>query len=130
MLRKLWFQFHWLLGISAGVVLAVIGTTGAMLSFEEELLRAINPGVMTVAARAGARLTTHIKKTRIRYMAPSPRIRFTSKVPFAILLAVALAALTAAFRLAAQDENAGKTIVVIIPSFAERYLSTALFEGL
>jgi cysteine synthase len=40
------------------------------------------------------------------------------------------AALTAAFRLAERDENAGKTIVVIIPSFAERYLSTALFEGL
>lgn len=40
------------------------------------------------------------------------------------------AALTVAFRLAALDENAGKTIVVIVPSFAERYLSTALFEGL
>lgn len=40
------------------------------------------------------------------------------------------AALTAAFRLAALDENAGKTIVVIIPSFAERYLSTALFDGI
>ena len=40
------------------------------------------------------------------------------------------AALVAAYRLAALDENAGKTIVVIIPSFAERYLSTALFEGL
>ena len=40
------------------------------------------------------------------------------------------AALIAAFRLAALDENAGKTIVAIIPSFAERYLSTALFEGL
>jgi cysteine synthase A len=40
------------------------------------------------------------------------------------------AALTAAFRLAALEENAGKTIVAIIPSFAERYLSTALFEGL
>ncbi len=39
------------------------------------------------------------------------------------------AALTAAFRLAALDENAGETIVAIIPSFAERYLSTALFEG-
>jgi cysteine synthase A len=40
------------------------------------------------------------------------------------------AAISAAFRLAATDEYAGKTIVAIIPSFAERYLSTALFDGL
>jgi cysteine synthase A len=40
------------------------------------------------------------------------------------------AALTAAFDVAARDEMAGRTIVTIIPSFAERYLSTALFEGL
>jgi len=40
------------------------------------------------------------------------------------------AALTAAIRIGQRPENEGKNIVVIIPSFAERYLSTALFEGL
>ena len=40
------------------------------------------------------------------------------------------AALTAAFDVAGRDDMAGKLIVAIIPSFAERYVSTALFEGL
>ncbi|BBB25550.1 cysteine synthase A [Amphritea japonica] len=40
------------------------------------------------------------------------------------------AALTAAVRLADQPENADKMIVVILPDSGERYLSTALFDGM
>ncbi len=40
------------------------------------------------------------------------------------------AAIAAAFEVGARPEMEGKMIVTIIPSFAERYLSTALFEGL
>jgi cysteine synthase A len=40
------------------------------------------------------------------------------------------AALAAALEIGARPDMAGKRIVAIIPSFAERYLSTALFEGL
>lgn len=40
------------------------------------------------------------------------------------------AAVAAAVRVAAEDAFAGKTIVVILPDAGERYLSTALFEGI
>jgi len=40
------------------------------------------------------------------------------------------AAATAAIKVGSRDDMAGKTLVAILPSFAERYVSTALFETL
>jgi cysteine synthase A len=55
------------------------------------------------------------------------RVARTDGVPVGISSG---AALVAAFDLAARPDMAGKLIVAIIPSFAERYISTALFDGL
>jgi len=72
--RKLWSQIHWFLGITAGIVLAVVGVTGGLLSFEHEILRAINPGVMTVAPQPGERLTPQQLIERVGAAQPQRRI--------------------------------------------------------
>ena len=52
MFKKVLFQLHWFFGITAGLVLALMGVTGALYSFQEEILLAINPE-MAVTAQAG-----------------------------------------------------------------------------
>ncbi|MGY2293125.1 PepSY domain-containing protein [Pseudomonas sp. SDO528_S397] len=51
MLKKSLFQLHWFFGITAGLVLALMGITGATVSFQDEILRALNPSVLTVQKR-------------------------------------------------------------------------------
>ncbi|MFW0757577.1 PepSY domain-containing protein [Pseudomonas sp. H11T01] len=51
MLKKTLFQLHWFFGISAGLVLALMGITGATVSFQDEILRALNPSVLHVEKR-------------------------------------------------------------------------------
>ncbi|WP_409302050.1 PepSY domain-containing protein [Pseudomonas sp. KCJK8993] len=56
MLKKTLFQLHWFFGISAGLVLALMGITGATVSFEDEILRALNPSVLQVDKRPAGTL--------------------------------------------------------------------------
>ncbi|MEG0861659.1 MAG: sulfite reductase flavoprotein subunit alpha [Pseudomonas sp.] len=51
MLKKSLFQLHWFFGITAGLVLALMGITGAIWSFQDELLQLFNPDVLTVEVR-------------------------------------------------------------------------------
>ncbi|MGO2770065.1 PepSY domain-containing protein [Pseudomonas taetrolens] len=48
MFKKTLFQLHWFFGITAGLVLALMGITGAMVSFQDELLNLLNPSVLKV----------------------------------------------------------------------------------
>ena len=54
--KKTLFQLHWLFGISAGLVLALMGVTGAAYSFQDEILRALNPQVLRVEMREAGML--------------------------------------------------------------------------
>ncbi|MBN6149784.1 sulfite reductase flavoprotein subunit alpha [Xanthomonas sp. AmX2] len=58
MFKKILFQLHWLFGISAGLVLAVMGLSGATLAFQDEIERLANPSLAAVAAQHSAGATT------------------------------------------------------------------------
>ncbi len=51
MLKKVLFQVHWFFGITAGLVLALMGITGALYSFEDEITDALNPEALFVQPR-------------------------------------------------------------------------------
>jgi cysteine synthase A len=91
---------HKIQGIGAGFVPAILDR-----SVIDEILQIGNETALTTARRA-AKL---------------------DGIPVGISSGAALAA---ALELGARPENKGKLIIAIIPSFAERYLSTALFDGM
>lgn len=49
LLKRVLFRLHWAAGISAGLVLAVVGFTGGVLGMEEPVLRLLNPQFELVA---------------------------------------------------------------------------------
>src|SRR5262245_16160286 len=74
MLRYWLFQAHWLVGITAGVVLATVGTTGAILAFETEIVDWLNRDVRTVEARHAPLLPAPELLARIQAAEPTRRI--------------------------------------------------------
>lgn len=57
MFKKTFFQIHWFLGITAGLVLSIIGVTGAIYSYEQQILKWINTDSYTVQAQSGPKLS-------------------------------------------------------------------------
>ena len=67
------FQVHWFLGITAGLVLAVVGVTGGLMSFERQIMEAISPDVARVQT-SGQRLTPDAIAERFRAQQPDSRV--------------------------------------------------------
>lgn len=65
MLKHYLCRLHWLAGLSAGLVLAVMGCTGALYSFSEQLIKLLDPQVTTVQPLAGGLLQPEQLLSRI-----------------------------------------------------------------
>ncbi|GAB2665669.1 PepSY-associated TM helix domain-containing protein [Arenimonas aestuarii] len=77
-MRNVLFQVHWFLGITAGLVLVLVGVTGAMLSYEDAVLRAINPGVLVVPANGRPRLAPGDLLERVQQAMPGRTLQAVS----------------------------------------------------
>jgi sulfite reductase (NADPH) flavoprotein alpha-component len=74
MLKNVWFQIHWFVGITAGVVLAIVGLTGGILSFESEIQSAMNSAVRKVEPASDARLEPAALVSALHEQFPDKRI--------------------------------------------------------
>jgi len=74
MFKKIAFQLHWLMGITAGIVLAIVGVTGAALSFQDELLEALNRGVLTISPQSPPPLRMHELVARVHAAYPDKQV--------------------------------------------------------
>lgn len=69
-LRTLLFRLHWALGLTLGLVLALVGATGALMSYEEALSAWVDRDRAGVAARAAAPLPPETLLARVEAQRP------------------------------------------------------------
>ena len=74
MLRNALFQVHWFVGITVGIVIALVGVTGAILSFEPEILHALNRDVRSVATASAELLPPPELLARLQTDDPARRV--------------------------------------------------------
>ncbi len=94
MFKNVLFQLHWFFGITGGLVLSLMGITGALYSFQDEISTALNPDILQVQIResgvlppaqlvekaqaaagmgvAGLRVFTHENKASQVFFMPKP----------------------------------------------------------
>jgi sulfite reductase (NADPH) flavoprotein alpha-component len=72
--KKILFQVHWFIGVTAGIVMAIVGVTGSLLSFEHELLYLFNRGVMHVTPPGTQALSPVELFDRVQSASPGRRI--------------------------------------------------------
>ncbi|ENX04569.1 hypothetical protein F900_00142 [Acinetobacter modestus] len=57
MSKKVFFQIHWLLGITAGLILSLMGVTGAIYSYDQQILKWLNQDSYVVEAAQTPKLS-------------------------------------------------------------------------
>jgi sulfite reductase (NADPH) flavoprotein alpha-component len=77
--KTIWFKIHWFLGITAGTILLIVGLSGAMLSFEEEIMHLINKNTYEVTVKDGQeKLSTKELLEKFQYQLPEAKINSIS----------------------------------------------------
>lgn len=74
MYKNIWFKLHLILGLSAGFILLIVGFTGSMLSFEKEILSAINQDTYKVSVLEQGRLSTKELLEKFKEQKPQAKI--------------------------------------------------------
>jgi sulfite reductase (NADPH) flavoprotein alpha-component len=72
--RKVLFQLHWIVGITAGIVLAIVGATGALLSFEQQIVASLARDGREVEDAGRTPLTAAELLTRVAAEQPDKHI--------------------------------------------------------
>ena len=76
MLKKIFFQIHWFMGITAGLILSIMGVTGAIYSYDQQILQWINTDSYVVQAENRDKLTP--AELYLHFQQVDPKIQINS----------------------------------------------------